>query len=448
MPKKIDYKKKINQVKQYVVEDLWSINTWHLPKYKKFIVKLVRTIILAYRGFVEDKVNLRASSLTYFSLLSVVPVMALIFGFAKGFGLDTKLETVVLENFKNQEEIAQWILKFASSMLQSVKGGWIIGVGLIFLIWTVMKVLGNIENSFNGIWQVKKPRVFFRKFSDYIAMMLFAPILFIMSSSAQVAIIKMLNIVTTDSSIIGYVGPFITFLIKIIPYILIWLLFTLVYVVMPNTKVKFGSAFVAGIIAGSAFQLLQWGYFHFQIGFSKYNTIYAGFAALPLFMVWLNWSWLIVLFGAEISFSIQNQHEYEYEHDLKNLSLSSKQFLSIYIVHFIVKKFKNAEKPSTALVISEELKLPVKIVNHLIYSLIECNLLVETTKNANNDIAFLPACDIEYFTVHFVIDKLNNNGLEFEAENNDKVIKSINNILDNFKETIKKSSANIRLQDI
>lgn len=444
----MDYKKKITQIKKYIVADLWSIETWNLPKYKQFVVKLVRTIILAYRGFVEDKVNLRASSLTYFSLLSVVPVMALAFGFAKGFGLDAKLESLILENFKTQEEIAQWILKFANSMLQSVKGGWIIGVGLVFLIWTVMKVLGNIENSFNGIWQVKKSRVFFRKFSDYIAMMLFAPILFILSSSAQVAIIKMLNVVTSDSSVIGYIGPVISFFIKIIPYALIWLLFTLVYVVMPNTKVKFGSALIAGIIAGTAFQILQWGYFHFQIGFSRYNTIYAGFAALPLFMVWLNWSWLIVLFGAEISFSIQNQHKYEYEHDLKNLSLSSKQLLSLYITHFIIKNFKNAAPPPTSSQISEQLNLPVKVVNFLIYELIECRVIAETPKINSKEIAFLPASDINCFTIQFVINHLNNKGIAFKGTEHCNTIASIENVLTQFRDNIKKSPLNIKLQDI
>jgi membrane protein len=153
-------------------------------------IKLMRTFILAYRGFNEDKVNLRASALTYFSILSVVPIIAMAFGIAKGFGFDDKMQQLLQESLKGQEDIATWLIDFATNMLDSVKGGWIFGIGLVFLLWTVMQVLSNIENAFNSIWQVKHSRVFFRKFSDYFSIMLIAPILILVSSSSQVFIIE------------------------------------------------------------------------------------------------------------------------------------------------------------------------------------------------------------------------------------------------------------------
>ena len=301
----------IIKAKNFILYDIWRIELKKLSKINQATIKSVRTLALALRGFKEDKVGLRASALTFYSILSVVPIMAMIFGIASGFGFKEKIEQLLIENLQGQEEVANWLIDFSGNMLNNAKGGWMFGVGLIFLLWTVLQVLGNIENAFNSIWQVKRSRVFFRKFSDYFSIMLIAPILILISSSTQIFVIDMVDKLTHDVTIIGYIGPFLQQLVKLIPFIIIWLLFTFIYMVMPNTKVNFGAALFAGIVTGTAFQLLQWGYIHFQVGVSKYNAIYGSFAALPLFLVWLNWSWLIVLFGAEISFSAQNHHQYE-----------------------------------------------------------------------------------------------------------------------------------------
>lgn len=437
-----------NKVKFFLLHRLWTIDTSSLPKYQKIAISLVRTFALAFRGFKEDKVNLRASSLTFFSVLSVVPILALAFGFAKGFGLDGRLQSILKENLKGQEEVADWIFSFANNMLSSVNGGWIIGVGLVFLIWTVMKVLGNIENSFNEIWQVKKSRMFFRKFSDYLAIMLFAPILLVLSSSTQVFLIEMMDKITKEIAFVGYVGPALYMAVKFIPFILIWLLFTLIYLFMPNTKVKFSSALIAGIVAGAAFQLLQWGYFHFQIGVSRYNTIYGSFAALPLFLVWLNWSWLIVLFGAEISFSAQNQEQYQFESDIKNLSNINKQLIFVLITHFVIDRFQKNELPPTSKEISTELKLPIRLVNLLIYELIECRIIAETPSNLDKESGFLPSVDIHKLKIFDIIYKTRSKGSTLKDKEENSIIQNIEEKFETFYELTSKSDVNILVKDL
>lgn len=447
--KRIDIIKKIKESRIFMLKDIWSMGTSNLLWYKKILIKTARTFILAYKGFNEDKVNLRASALTLYSILSVVPLMAMAFGVAKGFGFDEKLQLLLQENLKGQEEIATWIISFSTNMLSSVKGGWIFGIGLIFLFWTVMKVLGNIEDSFNSIWQVKQSRVFFRKFSDYFSIMLVAPIIILVSSSAQVMVIEMVDKITTEVSIIGYVGPVLYFGVKLLPFLLMWLLFTFIYMVMPNTKVKFGSALMAGIIAGTTFQLLQWGYIHFQVGVSKFNAIYGSFAALPLFLVWLNWSWLIVLFGAEISFSAQNHHQYEYETDIKNLSVSNKHLISLYLTHFIVINFKQGNIPFTAQNISEKLKLPVRLVRLLLYDLVECRIIAETPSQEVKELAFIPAMDIHNISVQFVIEKLNNRGHDFDfLHKQEETATVLDGIIKNFNNILQKSESNILLTQL
>jgi len=446
---KIDkIKELVKQANNYIFNDLWTIDSFQLPKQKKIIIKTIRTLVLAFRGFKEDHVSLRASSLTFFSLLSVVPVMALAFGFAKGFGLDGKLEELMQSNMKGQEEVAKWIVDFSTNMLSSVKGGWIIGVGLVFLIWTVMKVLGNIENSFNGIWQVKTPRSLFRKFSDYIAIMLFAPILLIMSSSAQVILMDMVDKMTHEISIIEHVGPVIYFLVKFVPYILIWLLFTLIYLFMPNTKVQFTSALVAGIIAGAAFQLLQWGYFHFQVGVSRFNVIYGGFAALPLFLVWLNWSWLIVLFGAEISFAAQNQHEFEFESDIKTLNIKSKQLISILITHYVIRFFEKGELPPTSRNISIDLKLPIRIVRFLLNELVDCRILAETPSEIEKLPGYLPAKSIQKLSILEVTESISSKGTAFKGVENNEISDKIELLLKGQNKLIKDSDLNCLIKEL
>lgn len=442
----------VNAIKtsqKFILNDIWKISLNNIQWHKKILIKLIRTFTLAFRGFKEDKVNLRASALTFYSILSVVPVMAMAFGVAKGFGFEEKMKLLLQENLKGQEEVATFLIDFSGNMLNSVKGGWIFGVGLVFLLWTVMQVLGNIENAFNSIWQVKRSRVFFRKFSDYFSIMLVAPILILVSSSAQVVIIEMVDKITGEIAFLGYLGPFIYSLIKLIPFVLIWLLFTFIYMVMPNTKVNFGSALIAGIVAGTTFQLLQFFYIHFQIGVSKYNAIYGSFAALPLFLVWLNWSWLIVLFGAEISFSAQNHHQYEYESDIKTMSIKTKRLTSLYILQYIIGHFENNDPPQTAQNISIQLKLPVRLVRLLLYEMVECQILAETPSKDFKEPAFLPARNLQTLRLHFVMEQLNKVGLEYTfLEKEDRALLKLMEKLDAFEHMLESSDANLLLSQI
>lgn len=443
--KKIDLKNTIKQSEAFIFTDIWKLDISALPKVKQYIIKLIRTFVLAFRGFKEDKVNLRASALTFFSVLSVVPLAAMAFGIAKGFGFEDKLQNMLQEGMKGQEAVATWIISFSENLLGGVKGGAVFGVGIAILFWTVYKVLGNIENAFNHIWQVRQSRVLFRKFSDYFSILLIAPVLFLLSTSIQVFMLEMLDKIAETIPLLGYLEP----LFNLVKYILVWLLFTFVYMVMPNTKVNFGAALIAGVIAGTGFSLLQWGYIHFQVGVSRYNSIYGGFAALPLFLIWMNWSWLIVLLGAEISFSAQNHQKYEFESDIKGLSINSKHLTSLYLLNFIVKNFKKGETPYTAEQISEQLKLPLRLVRYLLYDMVECRILAETPSLNHKETAFLPAVDISTLHVQTVLEKLNNKGVTLEyIDKNQDTIKRLEEITQAYKSQLADSSENLRLQDI
>ncbi len=433
---------------KFIKNEIWRTSLDEFSKTRSMLIRILRILVLSFRGFIEDKVQLRASALTYFSMLSIVPVVAMVFGIAKGFGLEKALERQLTESLSGQEEVLNWVIQFANNMLINAKGGWIAGFGLVVLFWAVIKVLGNIEESFNGIWQIQKGRGLARKFTDYLSFLLIAPILMILSSSASVYISTQVSHLTESSSLINLIGPFLFGLVKLIPYVIVWLLFTFLYVMMPNTKVKFTSAVIAGIVAGTIFQVLQWFYIFFQVGVSKYNAIYGGFAALPLFLIWMNLSWIIVLFGAEISFSIQNVKKYEFESESKNISIVHRRLVSLLISNVIIKNFEVGNKPLSAPQISTTLKIPIRIIREILYLLVESEVITEILSEKTKERSYQPAIDINKITIDFVINRIENYGTSQINVDQSDVYDLVSNKLMSFNQLIAKSADNVLLKDI
>lgn len=438
----------VQKVLNFIKQDIWRIPLRNMPKYRIFLIRQLRILLLAFRGYDEDKVSIRSSALTFYSMLSVVPVAAMALGISIMVGIDQNLIKYLNEQFAGQQEVLDWIIKFAHSFLENTKGGLIAGIGAIVLIWSVMNVFSNIESSFNAIWQVRKGRNWFRKFSDYISMLLIAPILLVSSSSATVFISTYLERLASDVALVGLISPLLFFFIKLIPYVLVWLLLTMVFMVMPNTKVNFKSAFIAGIISGTAFVLVQWVYIHFQIGVSKYNAIYGSFAALPLFLVWLQTSWLIVLFGAEISFAVQNVEKYEFEPDTHNLSPFSWRVLKLMVAHLLIRNFSKGEKAMTAEEISKRLEIPIRSVRDIIYNLIDSNILSEVNTKFEKEKAYQPAIDTNILTMSYVLNAIDHSGtdkiLAIASTEKDHIIK----LLNDFDIAIQNSKGTVLLKDI
>ena len=223
----------IPKILDFLRVEIWRIRLRTLPPNRSFLIKQLRIVLLALRGFGEDKCQLRASALTFYSLLSVVPVLALAFGIAKGFGLQARLETqlsALEERLPVQEEVLAGVIDSANNLLENARGGVVAGVGVALLFWTIIKVLGNVEKSFNDIWGVKKSRTFARKLSDYLSLMLICPILFIMSSSTTVFIAGQVRAITERIALLGAVSPLIFAVLRLLPYCAIWVLFLSIYI--------------------------------------------------------------------------------------------------------------------------------------------------------------------------------------------------------------------------
>jgi len=431
----------------YLKTGIWRIPLATVQQPKAFIIRLVRTLLLTIRGFVTDNCAIRASSLTFYTLLSIVPVAALAFGIAKGFGFDKLLEKEVLESFAGQEEVVLKIIDFAHSLLENTKGGLIAGIGIVLLFWSVIKVLHHIENTLNHIWSVG-PRSFGRKFSNYLAIMLICPILIIVSSSVNVYITSQVTTITGKIALLEMVSPLIFKSLTILPYGLTWFMFTLIYLVMPNLRVNLSSGILAGILSGTFFHLAQTIYISAQINVAKYNAIYGSFAALPLFLIWLQVSWLIVLLGAEISYAHQNVANYEFEPDHQKASLAFKKLLALQITHLLANKFKNGENPATAQQISQHLTIPPRLTHQILADLVDSGILSATSSNKKREAAFQPARDINTLSIGFIID-----ALEDKGENNLNVARTreleiLSESLRSFRDEVSKTPANRLLKDI
>jgi len=438
----------VQKVVTFLQNDIWRIRVNTLPKAKAFLIRTVRIVLVSIREFSTDKCSLRASALTFYSLLSIVPVFAMAFGLAKGFGLDKMLRDQIMQNMEGQQEVMTRVMEFSENMLANTKGGVIAGIGLAFLLWTVIKVLGNIERSFNDIWGVKKERTLGRKFSDYLALMLIAPIFFVLASSATVFITTQVSTVTNEVQILSLLGPVITMLLKVLPFAVFWGLLTFLYMFIPNTTINFKSAFIGGIVAGTVYQLVQWVYIHFQIGVGKAGAVYGSFAALPLFLMWLQISWLIVLYGAELAFAHQNENTYEFEPDCLAASESVRNLLALRITQRCVRQFCDGLKPLSAEQLSTELEMPIRLTRDILHRLNQAGILTTIQGEKEKERFFQPGRDVNDLTVKSVLDSLNQAGTQNVPVAESPELDRLRRSLEAFSHALEDLPENVALKNI
>ncbi len=441
----------VSRIIDFFKTGIWEIRLKNLPPIQAFLMRYLRIILLASRGFMRDNCQKTASVLTYYSLLNVVPVVAVAFAMAKAFGLEKLIEKQILQMAAEanwEADITNQIISFSHNLLDQAKGGLIAGVGVVLLFWTVISIMGKIEESLNEIWEIKKPRTLVRKFSDYMAMMVLGPVLLIISSSATVLVASQVKVIVNKIALLGIFSKLIFLLLNLLPYVSIWVLLTMLYLIMPNSKIPIKSAILGGIVAGTITQIVQWMYIKFQIGVASYGAIYGSFAALPLFLGMLQTSWMIVLLGAEIAYANDHYETFGFHPDYSRMSVSSKKILMLRIFHLLTKKFSLGEKPLSAPQIAHVLEIPVRLVRQLLLELSEVGLVVETAKGVKGEVGFQPGRTIENITVKYALDeyeKYGNTKLpDYESEEVEKLYKYLRDI----SETVEKSSGNVRLKEI
>jgi membrane protein len=388
----------------FVTTRIWKIRLSKVDKRQGIILKQLRVIALAIKRFQLNNSLVSATALTYYTIFSIVPILALAFAIAQGFGFQNNLQEQILAKNKQYESILIKTFEYANSMLANTKGGVIAGIGIVLLLWSVMKLLISIESSFNLIWEVKRGRTWVRKITDYLTIMMVGPILLIVAGGISVALEAKIDNLSFLGSASTYIG-------HLIAYSLVTGAFTFLFVVMPNTKVSFKPALNAAIISTILFQLLGWAYIKFQIGANSLNAIYGGFAALPLFLIWMQYSWYIVLFGAELAYSAQFVDHYELEEDLNNLSIRYKKVIALMIANLVAKRFYNGESSLSAIQIAERLDIPARLAKSLVQEFEDIGVFVEVRIDNDTISVWQPAVTESKFTVQFIIDSIERKGV-------------------------------------
>lgn len=368
-------------------------------------INLLKTVNLSVSSFMDKNLQQKAGALTYSTILTIVPILAMIFAIGRGFGFQNIIQSELFKFFPSQREALTNVLSFVDSYLAQSSQGLFLGIGIVFLLWSLVSLLGNVEDAFNHIWGEKKGRTIYRKLTDYTAIFMILPILMICSSG-----ISIFMSVTVSGT---FLSPVVGVLLDIAPVILTWAFFTGAFILIPNTRVKFISALIPGILCGSAFQLLQWLFVSGQIYVSKYNAIYGSFAFLPLMLIWMQLSWLICLSGVVISYSSQNIFRFNFREDIKNISQKYGEEIAILILGIIVKRFCTVQKTQRAYTkaeISEKYGIPIRLVGKVIDKLVKTNLLATVLCEQDREYAYMPAFDVEQMTVEGVCRNLRNSG--------------------------------------
>jgi len=430
----------------FVKENIWLLQEQKLPVFKATMIKSLKIAILSAQGFSRDLCPLRASALTLYSILSIVPIIAMLFGIAKGFGFEIMLEQQLLEHAPEQDTMLLQLISFAQNLLDSTKGGVVAGIGIVVLFWTIINVIGNIEESFNYIWKIGSGRSISRKFSDYLSLMLLAPVVLIASGSITVFLKTKITWLITIIELPDFGTWLVLRALGLSPLVLMIALFTFTLIFMPNHKINYRAGIIAGIVTGILYHLSQWVYLSLQIGVSSYNAIYGSFAALPLFVVWLQTGWMIVLFGCEMAFFLQNYETYRNNNRYSDLSFSLKKVIALQITHLIIKNFIQMNNPLTASEVAARLVIPIAIIQPVLSELIASHIIVEFKNQDEIDEVYQPAVDINILTIAYIINALEQCGQNHLPDINQEQL--FMNAVNNFRGLMEASEQNRILKDI
>ena len=399
--------RKGNIVKDFFTKKIWEQEIDEKNILWRALSNTSKVMVIAVRRFLDDRVIRRAADLTYSTMFALVPILALIFAIARGFGFEN-IVTGLFDKGLIGKNAEATIMQFIESYLQFAHGdkGLFVGIGLLILLWSVFALANGIEVNLNYIWQLKKTRKITRKITDYFSLVLLIPIAIICLSGLSVLASNILQ----STERYELLGGFMKFLINAMPYLIAGFIFTGFYMFMPNTKVRFKYAVLPGFLAGILFQVFQNLYFSGQVHLTNYNAIYGGFAALPLFLFWCDISWTIVLFGCELTFVGQNNDYFNYYREPGKISRYHKDFYNLIVLNHIARQHREGRAPSS-LEISKELHIPLRITQKSIYDMIDAGLIsVISTEVYEKEQKYMPAYAIENMTVAFVLDKLNLSG--------------------------------------
>lgn len=385
---------------RFITHDIWLIDTFGL---RGMVIHQVRIVLIVVRGFFFDHhCLLRAAALTYTTLLALVPMLAFMFAFLKGLGVQNKLEPLLLEHLPVTSENT---VRIIFDYVNNIKVGTLGAIGLGSLLFTTILQLGNVESSFNEIWGIRTGRTFLRKITDYVSVMVIAPVVLFVALGVNATLQQQTLLKTLLEQRV--IGDAVVFVFISLPYVVIWLAFTFFYTYLPNTRVNIGSALIGGFIGGMLWQAAQWVYIHFQIGVANLQAIYGAFAQLPMLMIWIYISWVVTLLGAEITFASQNAATYPLERTTHASSFYVKEWLANALYFSLIRAFVAGDGAWSAQDFAHQHGIPIRLLRELLTVLEDEHLLVQVTSRPEH---YVPGRHPDSITPWHILRALRHHG--------------------------------------
>lgn len=373
-------------------------------------VSVVKTVNIVVSSFMDRDIQSTACALTYRTLLAIVPALAIMFAIGRGFGFQSMIKEQLLHSFPAQSYALNTAFNFVDSCLAQASEGLFVGIGIVFLLWTLISLLSSVEDSFNKIWNITKGRSLWRKATDYLAAMIVLPVLMICGSGITLMMSSTMKAILPAS----IHGGFEPIMMELVSLVITWLFFSGTYILIPNTKVKIPNALLAGVCVGSAYAVIQWLFISGQLYVAKYNAIYGSFSFLPLFLLWIQLTWLITLVGSLLCYASQNVGYFNFGIDISNMSLSYRRKVSLSVMAVIAQRFNQNKHPLTASEIANAYNLPQRLVTGTIARLKNAGLINSVAESGCEDMEspVQPAVEVANLSIADVIHALQHTGNE------------------------------------
>ena len=402
----------------------------------------IKLIIYTIRGVDRHQTMVRSAALAFYTALSFVPILALVFAVFKGFGLETGFLSEMYSRFPEYKQLLDLLFEFAENMLARTRGGVVAIGGIIFLIWAVAQVFGGAEVAFNAIWEVKRRRSLARSVTDYIAIVFIVPVVLLLLNGALVeskaALAELTSVVIADAvylptSLLG-----------------VWTCFVLLYYLLPNTKVKFRPAAIAALVAAVVFIAFQNGYFYIQRTLNTYNAIYGTFAAVPLLLVFVQASWMILLLGGELSYAIQNVRNFERDEESMHVGLGNRKRIAVAVMAVVARRYTAEPLAATSVEdIAAELELPNRIVTDELFELESAHLVMAVVgADDNKRTRYLPARDVHTLTISDVVRGLNRYEEDSIDLEHNELLQAVGDKFNKIETIVAASPVNSKLMDL
>jgi membrane protein len=411
-----DKKGSIEQLKARVFDLIWEDEISEGPRFKGLTRFLVRIVFRVIQDFIKNLVNLEAMALAFKTLLSLAPLLAVIFSLLKGFGVHNRMEPMLLELLAPLGEKGKEVTAYLIGFVDKMSAGALGSVGLVTLFITVLSLMGTIEDAFNRIWHVKAPRKLARRFSDYLSVIVVGPVLVVAALTITATLQS--NIFVQKMISLEPFGTLILTLLTFVPYLTLWGAFTFIYAFIPNTRVKLTSALIGGLVAAVLWQTVGWGFTVFVASSGRYYAIYSSFAILFLFLLWLHVGWVIVLLGAQVAYAHQHIRFYEGDRELLTNSPAGREKLALHIMFLIGRNFFHGLDPLSVTALANQLYLPAGLVRDFLETFRQSRLVLPVA----GEETFVLARDPERISIKEILDCVRNAGVRKQTVRTDEEV--------------------------